>query len=719
MLNLVVVILTCSVNLLLGSFVLLQNSRLRRNIAFFLVSLFISLWDTSNFLAGKQSVHLLYNNIFNRGAFLFAFLAVISGLWFSSVFPVVIIISKKKLRVVLAVVIVGAVISATPWVGGQVTADGHGLEFSLGSLLIVYALVVLISLVLIIRNLMSATLRLRGRAQQQAIFILVGFSLPIVLALTTNVILPLTTASWQAAALGPSFTILFVAITTYAIVKHSLFDIRFFAVRAAAYFTTLFVMTFVLVLPTILLFGHFLDYHPNRGQLLLLAFVCVSVLYVLQYIRARFDYYTTKIFFRHYHDPQDVLDKLSEVLVRTSDISYLRTRTGTVLEEALQPSQLKYVLFAEKPELQTKLSQGVIAFNKDVAPNVADLQETTEEIKYTQIFGVNNVALAVKLSTKDADLGYLIVGRKRSGALYGDRDKRLLSVAAEEIAISLQNVLRFQEIQLFNATLQHSVNEATIKLRVSNKQLKQLDETKDDFISMASHQLRTPLTSVKGYLSMVLEGDAGPLNENQKKLLEQSFRSSQQMVYLISDLLNLSRLNTGKFIIDQSPVDLSDLVQFEVNQLDETAKSRSVTLIYEKPTAFPPLMLDETKTHQVVMNFIDNAIYYTPKGGTVTIQLNQTPTFVEFTVSDTGIGVPKEVQHKLFSKFYRAENAQKARPDGTGLGLFMAKKVIIAQGGSILFKSEEGKGSMFGFRFNKARHLTPGETEKVTAMSKH
>ena len=106
-------------------------------------------------------------------------------------------------------------------------------------------------------------------------------------------------------------------------------------------------------------------------------------------------------------------------------------------------------------------------------------------------------------------------------------------------------------------------------------------------------------------------------------------------------------------------------------------------------------MLDETKTRQLVMNFLDNAIYYTPSGGSITVQLVDNQKSVELRITDTGIGVPKKEQPHLFTKFYRAGNARKARPDGTGLGLFMAKKVIIAQGGSIIFKSKEGKGSTF------------------------
>ncbi|HMT19065.1 MAG TPA: HAMP domain-containing sensor histidine kinase, partial [Candidatus Saccharibacteria bacterium] len=146
---------------------------------------------------------------------------------------------------------------------------------------------------------------------------------------------------------------------------------------------------------------------------------------------------------------------------------------------------------------------------------------------------------------------------------------------------------------------------------------------------------------------------------------------------------------------------LPDLVESEMSQLYEGATAKNITLQYAKPKKFTTVNLDEMKIRQVVMNFTDNAIYYTPNGGKITVELKDKKDSIEFTVKDTGIGVPKAERHKLFEKFYRAENARKARPDGTGLGLFMAKKVIVAQGGSILFDSKEGKGSTFGFSFPK------------------
>jgi signal transduction histidine kinase len=185
-------------------------------------------------------------------------------------------------------------------------------------------------------------------------------------------------------------------------------------------------------------------------------------------------------------------------------------------------------------------------------------------------------------------------------------------------------------------------------------------------------------------------------------------------VYIIADLLNVSRLRTGKFVIDAKPVNLADVVEQELEQLQNTAQSRSLELIYEKPKEFTSILLDETKTRQIIMNFVDNAIYYTPAGGKIEVKLIEKPSVIELRVEDSGIGVPKSEQPHLFTKFYRAGNARKARPDGTGLGLFMAKKVIVAEGGALIFESKENKGSTFGFIFSKTKLAVPASSGTVT-----
>jgi signal transduction histidine kinase len=305
---------------------------------------------------------------------------------------------------------------------------------------------------------------------------------------------------------------------------------------------------------------------------------------------------------------------------------------------------------------------------------------------------------AVKLLARRQIVGLLVVGYLTPTHQLSQTDTDLLDRLSESIGVALDNKLLFEENQ-------HVLRQ----IKESNAKLRALDEAKDDFISMASHQLRTPLTSVKGYVSMMKEGDAGEITPMQRQMLNQAFFSSQRMVYLIADLLNVSRLRTGKFVIDTTPVNLSQMISEEVDQLTEIAKVHSQKLIYKPIKNFPELMLDDVKTRQVIMNFVDNALHYTPQGGTIKIRLIDNPTTVEFRVEDNGIGVPRSERPHLFTKFYRAANARKARPDGTGLGLFMAKKVIIAQGGSLIFETKEGKGSTFGFVFSKAKHAVPAK----------
>lgn len=197
---------------------------------------------------------------------------------------------------------------------------------------------------------------------------------------------------------------------------------------------------------------------------------------------------------------------------------------------------------------------------------------------------------------------------------------------------------------------------------------------------------------------MLIEGDMGDVTKEQKHLLNEAFVSSERMVRLISDFLNVSRLQTGKFVIEKRSVNLGQLVQREVDSLKQNASARGLEFIYKQPKNLSPLEIDENKIQQVIMNFCDNAIYYSKEKGKIVVTLQRVDGCVEFKVSDRGIGVPEDEQAHLFNKFFRATNARRARPDGTGVGLFLAKKVIDAHDGSIIFESKEGKGSTFGFR---------------------
>jgi signal transduction histidine kinase len=425
-----------------------------------------------------------------------------------------------------------------------------------------------------------------------------------------------------------------------------------------------------------------------------------------------------------------VIAQLNRAVVSNLNISSMLFSASEIVGQNIK-AEFCYFILQDDSTQTTRLfgktkkpmsSRELSTISQDLARTTSKIVITDfilgENNKIKKVLRSNDVSVIGRLESNVYDNGsvrsFIVLGPKKGGNLYNTKDIRLLETVIDGLIVAIQNALRFEEIQSFNVTLQQRIEEATGQLRRTNAKLKALDETKDDFISMASHQLRTPLTSIKGYLSMVLEGDAGKLTPMQRKMLDQAFISSQRMVFLIADLLNVSRLKTGKFLIEPAPVNLAKIVDDEVNQLQATAKDRSLVLEYTKPENFPMLMLDETKIRQVVMNFIDNAIYYTPSGGKIRVSLETRPDSIDFKVIDTGIGVPKSEQPHLFTKFYRAGNARQTRPDGTGLGLFMAKKVIIAQHGSVIFESKESTGSTFGFTFSREKLGVPStELSKV------
>lgn len=497
----------------------------------------------------------------------------------------------------------------------------------------------------------------------------------------------------------------------YAMTYRDLFDIHIFALRAGAYASTYFIITLLVTSPIVLLLSRLFGFELSITTVFLSSLLLVLFVYLLQYLRSQLDKVTSGIFFRKLYDTQTFLDDHNNVLVTNSELGPLLNNSGDVIKRYIQAQTCTFWLrstqympqrfIGEKsPEIPKKFMVELASLESLIDGQILLIDELGSDHKRLKdTFAKQGISLVIRLATTHKDeLGFMMLGPKKSGEMYGKRDTKVLQIIANELVIAIQNALRFEQIRSFNHTLQAKVDEATAQLRHTNNELRRLDEAKDEFVSMASHQLRTPLTSVKGYISMVLEGDAGKITATQTKLLGEAFTSSERMVHLISDFLNVSRLQTGKFVLEQRQMDLAKVAAQEVASLQTTAQAHGLKLEFRAPSYFPMLYIDEGKIRQVIMNFIDNAIYYSEEGTSITVDLIIESGYAILRVHDTGIGVPKAEQTHLFTKFFRATNARKQRPDGTGVGLFLAKKVIVAHGGNMLFESVEGEGSTFGFR---------------------
>ncbi len=581
-----------------------------------------------------------------------------------------------------------------------IKVDGQ-VEVFLGPLYPIYLLLMLSYAAFAIYVLSWKLSHSSGIYRVQLKYIAVGIAATLIPALIVGAIMP-ALGNEALSNYAPYFSSFFIFLTATAIIKHRLFDVRILVARSVTYVLLLVSLAALYVGGTFAVSSAFFSSRQPASVDFVYVLLALLVAFTFQPLKKLFERVSNSLLYREKYDSQMVLMEFGHVLVSQYKLDDLMRHATKKITKDLAIASGQLVVYS-KGSIYKVSSIGVVP-HKEFYPssslvlrsNMAIVDELPNGRLRTQM-QANGERIVVRLKTRHQFVGYLSLGDKLNGDIFTSQDIELLEIMGNELAVALMNALAYEEIAGFNQTLQEKVEVATKRLREANSHLKELDKAKDEFISMASHQLRTPLTTIKGYLSMLEEGDVGKLSKDQMQFVHTAYLGSQRMVGLISDLLNVSRMSAGKFQIERSPVDLNRVVAEEVDSLQHHAQAKGLQLKFLAPDKPLPLIeIDENKTRQVLMNFIDNAVYYT-KEGSITVALRQVGNKAEVRVTDTGIGVPQEAQGKLFSKFYRATNAQNVRPDGTGLGLFLARRVVEDQGGTIIFESEEGRGSTFGF----------------------
>jgi signal transduction histidine kinase len=318
-----------------------------------------------------------------------------------------------------------------------------------------------------------------------------------------------------------------------------------------------------------------------------------------------------------------------------------------------------------------------------------------EESPIKDLMRKKNIFLAVPLSVKEKFIGFLLLSEKSSGDIFFDQDINLFSILGPELSVALQNAQRFEEISAFNVTLQEEVKKATSDLQSANVKLKQLDQIKDEFISIASHDLRSPLATVKNYIWLA-KNELGKTDKS-KADLGIALESTEHAIALVADMLDVSRIEAGRIELKPEKLDLDNESRVIVEELDKQAKDKKITLTSEMADNLT-VKADKERFHQVLTNLVGNALKFTPTGGKVTITAEKSGNMMEIFITDTGVGIKKEDLDKLFTKFGKLDNDTKIPSTaGTGLGLYICKNIVELSGGKIKVKSTQGKGSTFSF----------------------
>lgn len=377
-----------------------------------------------------------------------------------------------------------------------------------------------------------------------------------------------------------------------------------------------------------------------------------------------------------YDEPSDTLTPLE--CVETPRLAELQEKHKVYLNQVAITNVTKREFF----ELVIKdrvinHREGLLSIWNDAIP-VGVLEEFQENshIKTT---------LGYPLVTDGAVTGVILISINRSFENLAQFEKDSIASFGDVTAVALDKSRLYQELKVTNN-----------KLSDANNRLKELDKLKSEFVSLATHQIRAPLTSIKGYISLVKEGDFGPVTPEVLGALDIVFQSTNNLVTIVGDFLDVSRIEQGKMKYDFTDFDAQELVNQVVIEQKPNVEKKGLVLnyVFEQGKNYM-IHGDRGKIKQVVGNIIDNSIKYTPQGS-IGVDLSHKDDKILVKVFDTGVGIPQSTIPKLFQKFTRAANANETNILGTGLGLYVAKQMIEAHKGRVWAESEgEGKGAQF------------------------
>ncbi len=329
-------------------------------------------------------------------------------------------------------------------------------------------------------------------------------------------------------------------------------------------------------------------------------------------------------------------------------------------------------------------------------------------------------------------VGVLTASSTKEKGYFSEKFIDLFETVAQQLGVAIESARLYAKLAKFNKELGVKVAERTIELErksieleEANKELKVLDQLKSEFLANMSHELRTPMNSIIGYTQLLIDGVDGPINDDQKESMKKVERNAEHLLSLINDILDLSKIEAGKLVLELKPLSLEVVVVDTVDTISPLAEDKQQKLVVDVAGNLPQIMADADKIRQILINLLNNAIKFTPRNGIITLNadlwqgippagLDPEKNYLLISVKDTGIGIKKEDVDRLFGEFVQLDASASRKYGGTGLGLSITKRLVEMHDGAIWVESEYGKGSTFSFVIPFAEPL-PAEMMKKMA----
>lgn len=711
--QLFIAIFSAVASLILALFILLKNKKSGTNIYFGLLVIFLGFYQIFNYLALNEN-ELVSVFTWAKMILLVSIPAGPLFYFFVQVFPGTKFIFNKKLQFLMVVwAVVNAILALSNLIFSSVFIENNSLQIIPGPAVASFALLQFVGVIGGSSSLLKKYIKSSGMLRLQLQYVTFGILLGFGLNLLATMILPIVFGITLLLPASPLFLLIGELAVAYTIVRHRLFDIRPALARAVS-FTLLSIVMAVFYTSILILFSRSL-FEETVGRLTILALTILNIfmVFTFQPISQFFGKITDRVFYKDKYDAPHLLHELSTIMASTLLLEDMARDMLEVLARDMRIKELAFILF-ENGKIYQVTNFGYENFpeiyEKDilqmmVSRNVQSYEKIVDE-KLRAIYERYHVEVSVKLATDENEIGVLILGQKLSGETYTRQDEQLISILSPQAAVAIENAKSYEEIKRFNITLKEKVDLATKNLKNANIKLQELDKLKDDFVSIASHELRTPMTAIKSYLWMALAGKGGKLNEKQKYYLERSYDATDRLIKLVNDMLNISRIEAGRIVLEVSRfsmLNLSKEVIEEVKSRADELKLKIVLDIQKSETKGDLFSVagDEDKIREVMINLIGNSFKFTPAKGTITLTLYRDGDLIIFKVTDTGNGIDPAKLDSLFKKFGMMKDSYQTNQEaakGAGLGLFICKSIINLHKGEIWAESKGvGRGATFGF----------------------
>ncbi len=709
--------------LIFGFFVFFNGKRVYKNVSFLIVTIFffaLNIVDYYSFTSNSRSLTLL----FIRLTVFLGFSLIISIYFFSRSFLTQ-NIWKKEEKIVLLFLLYELLFSLL--IFSPLTFSGVHLHPTITPTVnigIAFFLIAnIFNITLIIRNFYIKYKQSISQEKAQIKYILFGFSFFFISVLIFNVTLPLFFHNTEFNLLLENLYPVFIFfLISYAIIRQRLFNMTI-AIRNILIYLSSFIL--------LVLFDLLIDYVLNFQLTLIELFIEIlfSTLIVILFplFHELSQQVLDKVIFKRISNTKEEIDHLLESINTNIDIDKFFSIFSKSIEKIFGISKIAFVIVASDASLDIHslgIDNNLIRENFSKLSNLKDIFLLSEsEDENFESLNMSDVDIILPIISDNNLLCLILLGRKKSGDPYYTNDIKILRQLKVQIAIFITNLRLYKEVLDFNNHLEGKVKEATLELNKKNVELKKanedlasLDKLKDDLLSIASHELRTPATIVKGnaYMAKALVDElkiklkGREYRDDMERLdryTSRTVESIENEIRIVNTLLEASRLGKTDITILPEYIDISSMIESQLIGFGRDAESKGLKIEYKDKGIKHQVFADKTRIEEVLGNLISNAIKYSEKG-TIVISIEENNKELTVHIKDQGIGIAVDDVPKLFQKFHRLNNYTGdpndpryllVRPGGTGLGLYVVKGIIEKHGGRVWVDSKEGEGSTFSF----------------------